>query len=264
MTKFHESYHLQYANNISDWFGTDTKERYETNLKTSIEKLTGYGWIDRKVKYVFNEHGFRSEPFDISGNSIVFLGGSSVLGTGLDTQQTFPYRISNALNLKCFNLGLGNGSGCSSFRLAYYWLEKLKPKIVVNLSAMDVRMELLQEKKNETYDYHVLSPSIMFKNNSISRTDESIETPLKEFYKIWTQTDVNLFLLQEKNNLAIEQIARNNSIKIVTLYDQRDFKELHCDFARDLIHYGEESNRKLAERFLELIDRVDQCQGIHT
>lgn len=234
--KFSAYPHL--SNTKQLWLSMDTKELYAKN--NSIEKqrqlLEKYGWIENSFDYVFNSHGFRSDEFIEDSNSIVFLGCSFTVGIGLPYQDTFAKIIANKLNFSCYNLGLGAGSYDSCFRFAYYWLEKLKPKIVCMYTPPAERTEVFYKETLHQF----------YPNKKINAFHNDPE----DYYKIWVDDTVNVELNSQKNLLAIKHLCKNLNIKFISI-NSGQIKII--DYARDLAHPGIETNREIADTFLNLI-----------
>lgn len=242
--KFSAYPHL--SNTKQLWLSMDTKELYAKNnsIETQRQLLEKYGWTENSFDYVFNSHGFRSDEFVEDNNSVVFLGCSFTLGIGLPYQNTFAKIVADNLKLSCYNLGLGAGSHDSCFRFAYYWLEKLKPKIVCMYEPPRDRTEVFAD--NTLFQFY---PSVLF-NSKMSeyKTKNMLDT--RFYYKIWLADTNNNILNVEKNIHAIENICRNLNIKFIkTKNTGKNF----IDYARDLVHPGIETNREIADTFLNLI-----------
>jgi hypothetical protein len=209
--------YIEHSNQELDWLPMDTRDRYQLNLKNRYHDLEKYGWINSNFTYKFNSRGFRCEEFS-NEPSIVFLGCSITIGIGLPAQHTWPSLVANNLNLKCYNLGIGGCSNDTAFRLAYFWLEKIKPKFVVFCQTFSARMEI-------------------FSTNGIIGTPA--ET-VKDFYLThWTGNTHNLHLLQTKNCLAINKLSDTVGAKFIKV-DVNQFQ--YKDYARDLAHPGIQSN----------------------
>lgn len=226
-------YHSPYtglANKELDWLPMDSEDRYQENLKFKSDVLKRYGWLNSKFTYKFNSHGFRCDEFD-NTPSIVFLGCSFTVGIGLPLEATWPSIVSNKLGLACYNLGIGGASNDTSFRLASYYLEKIKPKIVVFCQTYPSRMEVFKE----------------------TGPIANIAEELPEFYlNYWTKNFYNLDLLRKKNALAIKQLANDIDAKFVQI--SVDNFQPFADFARDLAHPGVQANIKGSELVLSKIN----------
>jgi hypothetical protein len=225
--------HYKYANQTLEWLPSDTEHRYNQNLKENFETLKKYGWIDHYFTYKFNSHGFRCQEFS-EKKSILFLGCSRTQGIGLPLESTWPTMVSQQLNLECFNLGIGGSSNDTAFRLGYHWIGEIKPKIVVLCEPSPERLELLGE--SEIYQFLPSHPQ-----------------PVADviFYKHWLLNCNNGMLNKTKNKLALWLLCQQFGIKFISI----DSNSMPClDFARDLDHYGTESNSKFSKLVLEQID----------
>jgi hypothetical protein len=227
--------YTEYANKKLLWLPTDTKERYDQNLKDNYNLLDQFGWVDSTISYQFNSLGFRSEEFTKSDNA-VFLGCSHTVGVGLPLENTWPYYVSQALNLKCYNLGIGGGSLDLAFRLSYYLLKELQPKFVFLLCPGRFRMELFEG------------------NDLISFLPANSDghKKLNYFYKCYLENDYNHFLNQQKNILAIKTLCNDLNIKFIYINDP-EIDQNKTDLARDLMHKGPKSHFNLAQRFLNML-----------
>lgn len=220
--QFKTSGYESYANKELLWLPMDTEELYEEHLNTKFELLESQGWVNANIRYKFNSVGFRSEEF-VSNNSIVFLGCSFTIGIGLPKEQIFPELVSSAIGLDCYNLGVGGASADTCFRLAYYWLPRIQPKIVVTMLPSLHRLELYDNK-----DFHHHRPT---------NAKNSADCILSKEY---------CYLNQQKNTLAIEQLCSNLGIKFLNYKLERDFIQVPNDFARDLSHLGGNSHASTA------------------
>jgi hypothetical protein len=225
---------LALANQEFDWNGTDSEHRYQKNLKTNLVELERYNWVDRPIKYKFNSHGFRADEFDSPGSNILFVGCSHTLGVGLPVESTWAHIVSTSLNLKNYNISVGGSSNDTAFRLAYYWIEQLKPSLVLFLSPEKTRFEL-HTGDNEIFDLSVWPHAFPMVN---------------DFMRHWHSNDSNSDMNYLKNTLAIKQLCSERGIK----YIQRQAANIHVrDKARDLQHYGEKTHQRIADMFLSKI-----------
>lgn len=123
----------------TNWESSDTRENWDRG-KFIAEKL---GWTEHNVKYRFNKWGFRhKDDFVENRNSIVFLGCSMTMGTGVNYEQTWPYHVAKELGLDCVNLGQPGTGINAAYRVAKMWLPVIKPKIVMFYTPNPHRREL--------------------------------------------------------------------------------------------------------------------------
>ena len=213
----------EYANSKLQWLPSDTEELFIKNKKEKLQELRSNGWLNTEIEYSFNSYGFRSEEFSTSP-SILYLGCSFTVGIGLRVEHSWPYLVSTAMNLKCFNLGIGASSNDTALRLANYYINELKPKIVILLSPFFLRYETMQRQKDGT---------ILCIDHSINDKTTSDQITCEE----------NGRLNKIKNKLAIQTIAENSNSKFFC-YDTEAFPMI--DRARDLQHPGIRSNKSFA------------------
>ena len=218
------------------WLAMDTENRFDKNMSNdkARKKLNDLNWTKDSITYKFNNQGFRSEEFDSSGNNIVFLGASDTVGIGVQWEDTFSKIVSDNLKLKCFNLGVGAGSMDSCFRFAIYWLEKIKPKIVVLLEPDKYRKEI----KTSTYT-NISTSNIIYEN----------------FYKDWILEEQNANLLKEKNFLAIKYLSNKINTKFISVSIRDGTVSAPDEKARDLIHGGANWHNITARNILKEADK---------
>jgi len=237
------------------WTGNDSyaKWKWHNFRASSRNRLKELGYKANSITYVYNEHGFRTEHLHDKGNSIVFVGCSFTEGIGVRFVDTYPYILSKKLNLDCINLGVGGASNDSSFRIASYWVPKLKPSIVVFQPTQFCRME--------TYTRNVklfnLDPDTKHEYWPAFCRGKGVGTDVQwfiDYYQHYVQFDENLKLNYDKNRLAIEQICQNNRIKFIQTYDG-DLKDWSKpDVGRDLAHPGVKSHQHMADIILKKIN----------
>lgn len=227
------SAHLNFANQTIQWFSLDTEKRFKEHLNTRIDELREGDYINRPVTYTFNSLGFRCNEIDETKDSIVFLGGSEVLGTGLPIECSFTNIVANELNLECYNLGQAGGANDTVYRLASYYVTKLKPKLVVVTSPPPFRMEVINT----------------FLDNPIQHFMPVFDGD-HPFYKTWLSCDDNGLFNEEKNRIATDYICNSNNVKLLRFEDP-EFERI--DYARDFIHKGINSNKKFAQQILDLL-----------
>jgi len=232
---------LQYANQELDWFSTDSEDMYQNNTKTSLIHLKHHNQFEKHFTYKFNSHGFRSEEFDPCAPNVMSLGCSHTVGIGNPYESTWAYKISTALKLKNFNLGISGASSDTAFRLAHDWIDNLKPNIVIFLSPDRSRFELNTNASPFNNEAH-----------HINVGEYEWYDHTKVFMKHWYSDETNSNMNYLKNMLAIKQICHERNIKflhheVANIYEQKIFAG---DHARDLMHFGETTHQRLADLFL--------------
>lgn len=235
--KYPENFYNGYDKSMTtEWCPSDSEKQYLKNLKRTRSRndLEKHGWIDKKITYSFNSHGFRSEEFDFDENeSILFFGCSYTVGIGLPTENTWPYIVSKNLNLKCFNLGVGGSSLDAMYRLAKYWIPKFKSKLVIVLEPPGPRYETFCDA---------------FYNRSSDTSDKyANERTGRLRYVIPYNQEIHL----DKTYSAIENICNKTNKKFIGL--RTSIWVSSKDKARDLMHPGIGCHSKTAEKITHVV-----------
>lgn len=229
--------HSMFANKTVEWFTTDSPEEFKANLANSERRATleRNDWIDKKIEYKFNSHGFRADEFEEGANSILFLGCSFTLGTGLTYKDTWPYIVSQNFGLKNYNLGVSGGSNDTAFRLGNHYIPKLKPSFVVFAGTAADRLDVIDET------------IITLRYNWIPKHLDN------DFYKDWITYEENGNLNWKKNYLALKYICKQHSIPYIYLSLAELITWPLSDNGRDIIHPGKGINKHLADNVISSI-----------
>lgn len=232
-----EYWHL--AGQTVPWLPSDSQEKWNHNLKHRRDLLAQQGWLPEKtIAYQFNSHGFRSDEFDNSQDTCVFLGCSFTTGIGLDNQDIFPTLVSASLGMKSANLGIGGASMDTAFRMGVKWIPTIKPKIVVCLQPYPDRIELVNNR-----DSWRLMPNF----------DAVPAELIKWYHNYWLIEESNSELNRLKNTWALKHLCREHNIKFVCIAAEQRVQ--YIDRARDLEHPGAKSHQLLAADILTLINK---------
>jgi len=240
-------YHFgqQYAGQTLEWMPTDTKENFlklqqEQHHRLYFKKM---GWDQPgAITYKINQHGFRADEFD-GGPYLLALGCSYTMGIGLPFESTWPYLVARALNMRCANLAWGGYSSDTCFRLAEYWIPKLRPSLVVMLAPPRHRLELMLDATTQNQSFEVIMPQ------SQSRT-----VPIQDdsYLKYWFIQDENARINQLKNCLAVQQLGAVMNVPCYIYYSEhymtRSREEI--GYARDHMHGGPKIHKELADKII--------------
>ena len=242
MTKEPHHSWQQYANQQLGWFGTDSQEAYHKHLSNpdTRQRIKSAHWLDANIIYQFNEHGFRADSFD-RGPGFVALGCSHTQGVGLPYHSMWATIVAHTLGIQSWNLGIAGGSMDTCFRMAHYWLPKLKPKFVVILEPR-YRLEIHRNNIIETISL---------------ATDERVAECwyLKEF----AVNEENSYNNQLKNRFAINAICMELQIPLyhwtTNTWQQQPVASIEdsYDEARDLVHPGVRHNKNFANMILRTV-----------
>lgn len=239
----HFGQHL--ANQELEWLPTDTKENYEKLIQDPEHQryFSALGWDQPgAITYKFNSYGFRADEFD-DQPCMVALGCSYSVGIGLPDQVTWARQTATALDLKCANLSWGGYSADSCFRLAEYWVPRLKPKYVCMLVPPRHRIEVLLDTSTKSQ-----LPVEVF----MPQSQSSLFSPNDHYLKHWFLNDENARINQTKNVLAIRQMCADLNIPC-TVYNAEDhmwWSREEIGYARDYMHGGPIIHNQIAEKMI--------------
>lgn len=236
---FHQ--HSSFKNKTVHWFTADSIEAYNENLNNPKRRkiIEDNNWIGSTIEYSFNSHGFRADEFELEKESILFLGCSFTLGTGLPYEYTWPYLVSKKLGYKNYNLGISGGSNDTAFRLGNHYIPKLKPTIVVFAGTASDRLDLIDAEDITTLRYNYIP--------------EHLDSA---FYKDWLTYKENGELNWSKNYLAIKYLCKINSIPFMYVPFSTVIPHPYLDRGRDIMHPGIKSNAKVADFVLDAISKL--------
>lgn len=231
------------------WYPSDSKERYQP-----INNSYGPDDIDYKI----NEHGFRSDSFDIeSEKRIVFLGCSMTAGIGLPLEHTWCYILLNYIkrdtgyDIPYWNLGQPGGGLDILVRHYYNFGIKLKPQIVFGF---------FPDYRRELYDY-----------NNIYTVLYMVNSPHFNFNKMPYLADKRIIQYEtEKNMCFLDTMLKLNNTELIwsswangyyDIYDKIGLRHTNIlrndNKARDKIHPGHACNiifaKKIYEDFKDVI-----------
>jgi len=227
------------AGKTYQWWPTDTEESFDRMMQDPVHRayFQEKAWDKPDtISYKINSDGFRSEEFDPLADNLVALGCSFTMGIGLPYKDLWPTRLAQALNLRACNFGWGGASSDQCFRLADYWIPRLKPKLVVLLNPPRGRMEVVVNETTGETD------TVMPMSNH-----------LDVFVKKWLSVDANQRLNNRKNSLAIEAVCNQLSILFLSyeadVWMSRSREE--AEYARDYMHAGPRGHATFTERILD-------------
>jgi len=228
---------MKFIGQSLNWLYGDSEENYNNliknnNHKSYFEKL---GWSDpNSITYKINEFGFRGELPDLN-NCIVTLGCSYTMGLGLPESDIWPTLLGNELKLSVLNVAWPGISADTCFRLAYYYIPKFRPKLVVFLAPPENRIEITRNSKSTTLTVQI--------------TDE-FDRDL--FLKEWFLNAENSKLNSLKNKLAVKELCNLYSIPCLTYSSARYMSKSRAEigYARDYQHAGPNAHKKLVHDIL--------------
>lgn len=223
------------AGKTFEWLGEDNLENF--NKHRHDERIKP--WIDKKIIYQFNSHGFRSPEFIEQGKYFLCFGCSFTFGTAIQMEQRYGDIISAQTDLTCYNFGVQGGNDSTSFRLALTWLDKLTPKFIVYQSTFPQRFEIIDDNIASTYGIN-------------AALGGEVPRDYGKIYKQIMSTEANGELLAIKNQLAMRQLCQQKNIKLIEI-SYIDFLKTHDVSSRDLHHPGPAANQSVAEIILNTL-----------
>lgn len=232
------------ANQQLDFLPTDSKEHFEKLCQVDEyrEYFKSQGWLEPSaITYKINRHGFRCDNLELDQDCIVTLGCSFTLGIGLPYETVWPNLVGDALQKKVYNLSWAGSSADTCFRMAEYWLSKLKPKAVFVLMPPATRFELLLGSSSQ------LAQEFM-PPNEIPHNYEQYGSYIKH----WYSNDENSRLNHKKNKLAIFALCAELNIPCL-IYNADEHmarSREEVGYARDRMHAGPVGHRLLAEKMI--------------
>jgi hypothetical protein len=234
----HNNY--KFRNQTLNWAGTDSQAAFNENCKTpaKLELLNKLGWTEPDcITYSYNSHGFRDGEFDDRDCGIA-LGCSHTEGVGIPQQATWPTVLSQLTGFHVWNLGVKGASLDTCFRLLDHWLPVLKPKFLVVCLPPAGRTEIFYHNRPYTLlpGHHPLGA-------------------LGDYYKVWVTDETNALVSHKKNLLAMEQLCNQRQIPFYYSDHQSMQKKSQQSQARDLRHFGVETQAKFAQQIYNLLPK---------
>jgi hypothetical protein len=223
------------------WDTSDNKDWYLKSIQNpeAYQRLVDLGFLNTDIDYKYNSHGFRTAEFDRKFD-IVCFGCSFTMGTGVHARDTWPEQLSTLTGLSVANLGHAGSSNDTAVRFALHYLKLLKPRYAVWLQTDRHRIELLDDGIPISYN--------------IMANDTYNPCANDYFIKTWFSSDSNQQLNLEKNTLAFENVC--NSLSVTPVILTRNQIQTHpfpYGGARDLIHPGVDTYKKLAQQVAGLV-----------
>jgi hypothetical protein len=215
---------------------SDDLVTFNTNEKLYPKKMRK--WNVDSVSYTVNSYGFRNNfEFDndlANRKNLIVLGCSNSFGIGINAKDLYCKIVADKLNLNLVNLAVPGGSMDSSARVSYFWLKKINPVMVILQTTESSRREFLIEEgpsPKGSWDYKWLKHFSRY-------ADENDD----EFNEI-------------KNTLLIKSFLHKDTKFFKFSFNDPFFKEELLDYARDLNHAGVETNKHIAQRVLDELER---------
>ena len=235
------------AGQFLEWLPTDTKESFERLCQNPAHRayFESMGW-DKPgaITYKINSQGFRCKEFVDNEPYMVALGCSFTVGIGLPLETIWPELVGKELGLRVANLAWGGNSADTCYRMAEYWVPKLRPKLVAMLAPPQDRVELLLDEQSLTQLRHV--PIDVYMPGSMDYNTTG------DFLKHWFINEQNGWINQRKNIRAIKHLCAELNIPCIILraHDYMMGAREDIGYARDALHGGLIAHQIISKKIL--------------
>ena len=243
-------YGQQYAGQTLLWMPTDTEEHYHKLMQDPgyAQYIHEQGWDrDGAITYKINSDGFRCAEFDDSA-CIMAFGCSFTVGIGLPLESIWPELVGRELGLRVANMSWGGYSADSCFRLAEYWIPRLRPQLVVMMAPPEERFEFLWDPDQVPAHQRTVGFEIVMASQDIAVRNSDL-------IRHWFGNKENHRLNSQRNRLAIERLCQVLDIQCVTDSIMRHmwWSREKIGHARDMMHGGPPAHIAIAEHVLHQV-----------
>lgn len=216
---------------IRHFLSPDEEKRWRWLCKN--EK--NYNWKDTDITYDINSLGYRSKEFKRKEACNLYLGCSHTLGEGLPLENTFPYLINQHLNdYSLYNAGVRGASPEDCFRRLRTFLHCDVKRIFFYVPHRARRSFFL----NDEWKTLSLKKDWKMFNKCKVLFDSLYSIEYEDL--MWTMAMKSTNMLCIENNIPIYMITH---------------EDLRCtQDARDYNHYGIESHKQIANKFIDMIE----------
>lgn len=179
------------------------------------------------ITYKLNSLGYRDVDWSDSEleHSIWCVGGSDVLGIGVEQEQTWPSRLSELSGMLTTNLGIAGGAWDTFARVVISGLQKYRPVMILIQATPEVRREFVNKEKQT-----LVLPMLQ---------------PYEDFYK---HLDEESDQYNVEKNIQLIQVACQNLGVDCYIFDLDDrWKIIKQDPSIDNTHIGPNTHNQIAE-----------------
>jgi hypothetical protein len=228
-----------------DFCSSDTEEKFSVNLETQPED-----WYYRTtaIEYKYNDNGHRSKEIkDVDfDNYILFTGCSHTEGIGLELEKTYPYKLSNLLNVDYYNMAVeGTGIDVVEYN-TLTWFAKFtkKPKLVI-IQWPDHSRFLSQYQGYENF----IPNGTWAKDPDLEKFIAASE--MSGFYN--ARKNISYRLIHKVLDVPIVGVYMSS----LASYDATSVSVRRFDKARDMQHSGILTNEDIANRLYRHIKTLN-------
>lgn len=220
----------------------DTQQRWQSHCehRGSRELLERLGWMDpESIVYDINPYGFRSTDL-VSDIDLAVFGDSYTFGVGLPQRRLWHSIVGQYMQWRVANFGVAGAAARTCFRLAQYWLPRMRPRHAIFVMPHATRLEVAEQAS----DGCMTTPYLV----SGQYNDE--------FLRRWWGTDFNSELERQITQRALQNLCQDLTIScdffLIEVFEQQYLDP--TDLARDLQHGGVEFQQRVAQHILQQVE----------
>ena len=239
---YHES-----RGQVLKWCLGDSEELFQQNLGQISRKalLEENGWLDREITYSFNEYGYRCDSFDLPCEAL-FAGCSETMGVAMPLDMLWSSRIAKHLDVPYHNIACGGADWQHNAQRLYYWLPRLKPKVVI-----------IKEPPTERFnwwDQETVVSTCQFKAEELMSCKINQSRPLIDIISSHNSAWHRYSMLE-----LIKQLCKENDANLIVIPTGKLNKLVDSkkDLARDLMHHGKKEQDYTVELVKKELKQID-------
>ena len=239
----HEHRHSHFANKTLNFLGEAEETDFLENLRKNPNDSSLNTYLNKPIKYIHNNLGFRSyEDYNQGDEGNIFLGCSHTFGDSLYLEDTWNYKVSQEIGGKFLNLGVPGTSMETGARLLLTYLNYFKVKNVFVYYPHVFRYEFFSEE-SATFGRHwfTILPHIHNPKKHWDGVNERLKRTLLE-----EDLAVSRYI---SSFYSIIGICKTNNIPVyfTNLRTDHNKIDLTSRKARDLSHYNTSTHDYLAK-----------------
>lgn len=229
------------------WMQGDNTENFKKNKR---KQKSNWKYLTKPVTYTLNQHGFRAPEWDQIDwkNSVVLFGDSCTYGIGISDDETIGFQLEQLLGRPVINLGIGGGSNALMIQNATNLLEYFPtPYAVANIWSTTNRFKFFTEQC--TYDTGPWNKSSVHVSKHVDVTklwQLTFADPTHELALSFYEGRIGKAIWQDRTKYASLSFFGDTAH-----YTRSDNFFKIDNQARDLIHPGEESCKRVAQFLYE-------------
>lgn len=219
----------------------DSLEQFNNNR---VKQPDDWYYHNVEITYQFNNLGHRCKNFeDINqDNYLLYIGCSHTMGVGLELEKTYPYLLSEKLNMDYYNLAIpATGIDVLEYNLLTWFFKMKKPKLVI--------VQWPDHSRFIQYDFY---------NENVLERGTWCSEPDQQSFVINSEDSGMFYARKAMSNKLIRNVVDVPLLPFAYGKQQQyDIYDLHIrglDKARDLGHSGIKSNLNFAEMLFSAIE----------